>query len=1131
MTTAPFQVPCPNPSCTGLVSPSHRICLACRSRLKACPNCNAVMLADSGVCVNCLYGLEAETPISVTEQESAREATGADQSFAPYGLKAETPISVTEQEAEITLPQIKVSAEQSISKPVLVRFEQSQAEITEAIANAYHAVVSADANMRVATNSLETLREALLGGIDAIEIWKTIDDEIGRVETKQLQTVLIELRQWFEQCVTSRLIERLHRSAAQDLETGLQEWLQTYAEALAYWLLSLCQAMVEEPFPFLDRANSTLDLDFKQATKYVLHQRWAEAYPLFLSLAEQSSLHPVTRARLFAPAGQIQLYHYRNFDEALGLFRRAEALAPVESSVICGLGLYWLEKNDLERARAYFRRAIEVAPAEESGYVYMGDASQKEGHFAAAESWFQAAIREASGFDTGYTRLLRLYGRPQFIDTHESSIVPLAERAIAVNPAGKYAIYLEVGYAYQQSGRHYEEAHRWFQKAIDLDKEQVNAYNYQGNAYLEQSKYDEARAAFAQAIAVAPEVFESYLNMALIDEAQERWADALQWYEESQSRRPEWEGIIRAKMGEMLWKQQRYQAAESELFRALRAEPDNERALGLLHSLANDLYTKQDTVYDALRIYAEIRRLRGEAYEASYQNHVGNVKYHYDEYEEAVNAYRNAIAADPSVAVYHSNLAGAYREQKDWSQARDEFEIAYSLDKDENNYRRNLSRLFNAEGNEYYSKGDYHNAIERYERAIELQPDDAVLHSNLAGAWENLKVPGERLIALDNAISSLQKACELNPQDTKYAEKLNLQLERKRLALHFGERSLDMLLVVTPIALEVASDLIPYIEGSGEGSLSEELSMHVNAMRERILKEFGVKLPGTRFRGNETDLPNGTYIIMLSEIPIVSGTISLDKKLFPNSIVELLLLGVLGEVTTNPLTGDDACWIMKEDWEAVENAGKDLWDVIEYPIRHLESVVQDNLSEFIGHQEVANLLEAMPSEALSKMQDRPDDLSALTKVLKGLLDEKVPIVKLEEIVKRFCQLRETGTPLWAIGEEIRSIPGVRPVLPGNNSRYSFYRLGPQYEAKINHSMMREDQQPILVMEPVDCGEALTAVRNEIGSQRYRALIVEDPDLRPFLSELIKLEFPHIPVLSRQELLPELEDRIVGEVEL
>ena len=60
-----------------------------------------------------------------------------------------------------------------------------------------------------------------------------------------------------------------------------------------------------------------------------------------------------------------------------------------------------------------------------------------------------------------------------------------------------------------------------------------------------------------------------------------------------------------------------------------------------------------------------------------------------------------------------------------------------------------------------------------------------------------------------------------------------------------------------------------------------------------------------------------------------------------------------------------------------------------------------------------------------------------------------------------------------------------------------------------------------------CLNILRIVRENIGFRKNEAFIVDKAELRPFVRELIKIEFPKIPVLSRQELATGLEKNIIA----
>jgi type III secretion protein V len=82
------------------------------------------------------------------------------------------------------------------------------------------------------------------------------------------------------------------------------------------------------------------------------------------------------------------------------------------------------------------------------------------------------------------------------------------------------------------------------------------------------------------------------------------------------------------------------------------------------------------------------------------------------------------------------------------------------------------------------------------------------------------------------------------------------QKEEKKTAVQKARaqegQSAQMMPVVTPIALEVAADLVPLVDDTtGSNFLNELIPM----MRDGLFYELGVRFPGLRVRGNDGDLP------------------------------------------------------------------------------------------------------------------------------------------------------------------------------------------------------------------------------------------------------------------------------------
>jgi type III secretion protein V len=163
-----------------------------------------------------------------------------------------------------------------------------------------------------------------------------------------------------------------------------------------------------------------------------------------------------------------------------------------------------------------------------------------------------------------------------------------------------------------------------------------------------------------------------------------------------------------------------------------------------------------------------------------------------------------------------------------------------------------------------------------------------------------------------------------------------------------------MMPVVTPIALEVASDLVPLVDDT-----SNFLGELIPMMRDGLFYELGVRYPGIRVRGNDGSIAAGSYIIMLNEIPMVLGTVDQRKCLVNDTPDRLRLLGIEAAPAQNPANGVACAWIRLEKRELAEQAGLTTWDAASYMVLHLSAILRKNASDFVGIQEVQNMLDQL----------------------------------------------------------------------------------------------------------------------------------------------------------------------------
>lgn len=369
-------------------------------------------------------------------------------------------------------------------------------------------------------------------------------------------------------------------------------------------------------------------------------------------------------------------------------------------------------------------------------------------------------------------------------------------------------------------------------------------------------------------------------------------------------------------------------------------------------------------------------------------------------------------------------------------------------------------------------------------------------------------------------------------------EEMQEQRERRIQAQKMQEgQSQQMLPVVTPIALEVAADLIPLVEDQGEGSkfLGEMIPM----MRDGLFYELGVRFPGIRVRGNESDMPTGSYLIMINEIPLVMGTVSQAKVLVNDTVERLRLLNIDGEPATNPANGNECAWIDARFQEVAEQAGLTTWDATGYIVLHLSSVLRKNGAEFVGIQETMNMLEQLEQAFPALVKETvPKVVSPfqLTDILRRLIEEEISIRDLRSILQALAEWGQVEHDTVMLTEYVRA--ALKRYISHKYTRGQntliVYLLDPQIEETVRSSIQHTSSGSYLALEPEITQEILSAVRTEVGSLPPTAqnpVILTTMEIRRYFRKLVELEFPHLAVLSYQELSPDMNIQPIARISL
>jgi type III secretory pathway component EscV/Tfp pilus assembly protein PilF len=858
------------------------------------------------------------------------------------------------------------------------------------------------------------------------------------------------------------------------------------------FLLSLAEAVAEQRLEFAtqlcDCAAGLADAErdhlavLRTAVDDMIATRWARAYRVLRELTDLEQLAEIVRARLVLLLGRIQLFVFSDSGAAKPFYDQALALAPSDYRVLAAMGDYYQATEKPEEAKRYFERALAADSTMAQGYVGLGELREASNDLREAEHWYRVAMEADPGSADVPSKLMQLYRRRELYAEHGPDLVLLAERIVAAEPTAQYQAYVDLASAYGQNQR-IEEAIALYEKALALDPRRPDAYVALGQLHAENSRPALAHAAYERGIAAIDGFYEAYRGLISIAGDEQKPEEAAEW---------------RRKLAA---------AAISALPDAPGGDVTPVRELERVAAEYIDLKDEES----ARGIYEALRHALGESYEGTYRNWLGNLHYYLDEDQTAVEEYERAVVASPREAVYHRNLAGAYKVLKRYAEAAAAYHMAYELDGNEKSYNDDLALLVNSQANDLFAAGNYVESAAMYGTAVARNPQDVDIWTNLAGAQLEIGDSTGDAEAYLRAIDALEHAQQIDASEA-YAQSIAALQRRLRIVRTFGAAAVSRLPVVALLSVEVASDLIPVI--SENNSLNDETTLRLSELRDAIKNEFGINVPPVQIRDNGS-LGVRTYQILLHEVPLVSATIPADRRLFPGPPSEVASLGVGGEKAINPRTGGEAVWVAPENWETLREAKRELWGPVEYLIAHVDTVVRHNLAEFAGHAELDALVASAVPDAAENLKETEGKLTALTAVCDALLSEGLPIQPFADLYAKFETTFAQGSSPHEIVEAIRASV-LRTHVAAQIKGLQRVSLGAPLESLIAGNIHRFDAATVLAMLPDEYSRVLAAVRESV-KQRPSALVVDDPAIRPFVRVISEFDFPTMPIMSRREL--------------
>ncbi|ATY34636.1 flagellar biosynthesis protein FlhA [Sphingomonas psychrotolerans] len=315
------------------------------------------------------------------------------------------------------------------------------------------------------------------------------------------------------------------------------------------------------------------------------------------------------------------------------------------------------------------------------------------------------------------------------------------------------------------------------------------------------------------------------------------------------------------------------------------------------------------------------------------------------------------------------------------------------------------------------------------------------------------------------------------------------------------------------VMLDIGYGLVPLVDERRGGPLMGRIT----GVRRQLSKDLGFVVPQVRVR-DDINLAPFTYRIVIGGVVVGEDNVAPDEML---ALDTGQAVGKLrGKPVRDPTFGLDAVWIASGDADAATGAGYLVVDPGTVVATHLNHVLIQNAADLLGPDEVQSLLDGLKERAASlvaSLSPQPVPLTTLTTVLRGLLQENVPLKEFRRIAAAIAVAAQKTLDAEELLELIR--PELGPLiiqrLCGMREPLRVMTLEGQLEALLGQAV-RSDPSRRHTIEP-DLGRRIAdalqyAAAPLIAEAKPFALVVQ-PAIRVAIRKLVKSILPDTPVMS------------------
>ncbi|MDU9692481.1 flagellar biosynthesis protein FlhA [Priestia aryabhattai] len=340
------------------------------------------------------------------------------------------------------------------------------------------------------------------------------------------------------------------------------------------------------------------------------------------------------------------------------------------------------------------------------------------------------------------------------------------------------------------------------------------------------------------------------------------------------------------------------------------------------------------------------------------------------------------------------------------------------------------------------------------------------------------------------------------------------------------------LLSVDPIEFEFGYALIPLADTNQGGDLLDRIVM----IRRQLALELGLVIPVVRIRDNIQLQPN-EYCLKIKGNEVARGELLLDHYLAISPGMDDDLIE--GIDTLEPAFKMPAKWISESVKEQAEMFGYTVVDPPSVVSTHITEVIKSYAHELIGRQETKQLIDHTKETypiLIEEVTPNPLSVGDIQRVLAKLLKESVSIRNLPIIFEVLADYGKMTSDTDLLTEYVRQ--GLaRQITSQYTVQEGLLRvltLSGKVEKTMAEAVQQTEHGNYLSLDPnvsQAIVESIAKQTETLSFQEQSPIVLCSPAVRMYVRQITERYFPHMAVLSYNELETNVEVQSVGVVDI